>query len=464
MNLNRLVRPRVLIRLLAWAAACAALPACNDDISGGDHIDVVTTRVNSDKEDHQVTDFGASFSSLSADGSILAFQTASNQIDPGPPSSSGNPINIFIKNRHTRVPVRVSIKTDPGALTIPQGATFPSISPDGTVVTFQCVTKLANGAAVSTGTSNIYLHDLNTHTTKPVIDPDIWPNLNMGNGSVTVINDITGRYALVAFSTAANIGNGAPASAQIYVSKVMLSASAIPVVTLVSRGTASAATFGTGGDSLNPRISEDGSTVAFESKATNLHAGDADTISDIFAGTPTGTLLDLVSLNNLGTKADGDCTRPAISKDGRYVAFVATGTAMVGAGIPANIVRRDRIVSAPKTDFVSRNSAGTPADLACVFPRISGDGMRVIFGSTATSLLPNTSSGFSQVYLKDFNKGSLEIVSVNRNLEHGDQDCALNPPDISSDGSTVSWDSLSANLVPFDTNGLRDIFTRGPTQ
>ena len=69
--------------------------------------------------------------------------------------------------------------------------------------------------------------------------------------------------------------------------------------------------------------------MAFYSVATNLVSGDTNGADDIFVhDRQTGTT-ERVSVATGGTEATGDSYTPAISADGRFVAFYSDATNLV---------------------------------------------------------------------------------------------------------------------------------------
>lgn len=87
---------------------------------------------------------------------------------------------------------------------------------------------------------------------------------------------------------------------------------------------------------------------------------------------------------------------------------------------------------------------------------ISADGRYVVFTSAAGNLVPGTTKGVDNIYLRDLRTGRTELVSVgDRRLPQvGDS----GQPGISPDGRYVVFQSNRADLVPGDTNGVGDIF------
>jgi len=68
-------------------------------------------------------------------------------------------------------------------------------------------------------------------------------------------------------------------------------------------------------------ISTDGRYVAFESEATNLVSDDYNSTADIFVRDRQTGQTTRVSISSSGIQGNNWSQRPAISGDGRYVAF-----------------------------------------------------------------------------------------------------------------------------------------------
>ncbi len=99
-------------------------------------------------------------------------------------------------------------------------------------------------------------------------------------------------------------------------------------------------------------------------------------------------------------------------------------------------------------------------------PLLSRDGRFVVFASTANNLVARTNAAafraqFSapiQIFLCDRTIGTTVLVSANKNGLPGNGDCF--PSGVSTNGRYVLFESAASNLIPFDTNGLTDIFLR----
>ncbi len=155
--------------------------------------------------------------------------------------------------------------------------------------------------------------------------------------------------------------------------------------------------------------------------------------------------------------------RPALSGDGRYVAFASDATDMLGAGLDTNnnpdIFVRDR--TAATTSRVSVGAGGVEANNASLVPSISDDGRYVAFQSVATNLVAGDSNANWDIFVRDRQAAITERVSVASDESQGllgSRDTA-----ISSSGRYVVFNSDATNLVAGDTNSVRDVFLRDRT-
>ncbi len=116
------------------------------------------------------------------------------------------------------------------------------------------------------------------------------------------------------------------------------------------------------GSSFVPAISADGRYVAFYSDASNLVAGDTNGARDVFVRDLQTGETTRVSVSSSGAEANGDSFAPALSADGRYVAFSSAGTNLVdGDTNDANdIFIRDR--QANTTDAGQRRLRRQPGE------------------------------------------------------------------------------------------------------
>jgi Tol biopolymer transport system component len=209
--------------------------------------------------------------------------------------------------------------------------------------------------------------------------------------------------------------------------------------------------------SFAPAISADGRFVAFGSVATNLVSGDTNSreIGDIFVRDLKTARTERASLSSDGAQANGDSGLPAISANGRFVAFRSRATNLVeGPSEAHGIFVHDRRTG--ETERVSLNSAGGQANRSSFAPSISADGRFVAFGSNATTLVPGDTNESADVFVHDRATSMTTRVSASSAGDQGDGPSG--DPSISADGRFVAFASLATNLVNGDTNRRVDIF------
>ena len=104
-----------------------------------------------------------------------------------------------------------------------------------------------------------------------------------------------------------------------------------------------------------------------------------------------------------------------------------------------------------RTRRVSQGRGGRDADGPSYQPAISGDGRLVAFVSEASTLTDDGSKRVAQIYLRDMETGATELISRGPAGRPGDAACAR--PVVSGDGSVVAYQSLASNLRCDDTCG-----------
>jgi Tol biopolymer transport system component len=210
------------------------------------------------------------------------------------------------------------------------------------------------------------------------------------------------------------------------------------------------------GPSFHPAMSGDGSAVAFESAASNLVLGDANGAVDVFVTELRTRRTTRVSVGTSGVEANGASSSPAISADGRFVAFESVATRLVegDANGVSDIFVRDRETSV--TFRVSIADDDGEADGCSFQPSISADGRWVAFESTATRLVTGDTNGSCDVFVRDIATRRTLLASVDsRGVRAAGRSYG---GVISADGRIVAFDSAAANLVTNDRNDRTDVF------
>lgn len=209
------------------------------------------------------------------------------------------------------------------------------------------------------------------------------------------------------------------------------------------------------GASGEPSSSASGRYIAFNSAAEYLVPNDTNGRLDCFVRDMVANKVERVSVATDGDQTNGRCFGPAISPDGRWVAFESNASDLDGPsnGFP-QIYLRD--LQQNTTTMVTRNGS-LPGNLASVDPAISNNGRFVAFESQATNLVDGGTNGKRHIFLWDrLDPGNIRLVSRHSNGTQGNKDS--HDPAISAWGKFIVFDSLSSNLVGRDGNGRKDVF------
>lgn len=146
-------------------------------------------------------------------------------------------------------------------------------------------------------------------------------------------------------------------------------------------------------------LSADGRFVAFFSGASTLVAGDTNGISDIFVHDRQTGETRRVSVASDGTQGNDLSVRPALSADGRFVAFASGASNLVAAdtNLTYDVFVRDRMTG--ETRRVSVASDGTQSNSASVEPALSADGRFVAFDSFASTLVAGDTNATWDIFV-----------------------------------------------------------------
>lgn len=256
------------------------------------------------------------------------------------------------------------------------------------------------------------------------------------------------------------------------------------------------------GASFQPSMSSDASQAAFTSVATNLvtNVNVPGGFRQVYwAPTCQGTscaasqrAAALVSISADGTSAgNGDSYDPAISPDGRYVAFVSLATNLVSNapvdGVTPQVFLRDTCGSTagvattsctPATYLISSPDGTTPGNAASILPAISNSGQYVAFESAATNLgtaAPNP-NGAEEIFVRAPCLGASSSCTASTTLISTPDPSATAPttpadgasiePSITADGRFVAFASTATNLgagaTPAQQIYLRDTCVGAP--
>lgn len=212
------------------------------------------------------------------------------------------------------------------------------------------------------------------------------------------------------------------------------------------------------GRSYHPAISRDGRYVAFTSDASNLVGGDTNGVADVFWFDRQTGERRRISVSSAGAQGDGLSERPDISDDGREVVFQSVANNLVTGDVffSYDVYLHDTQTGA--TTKINLGPGGTHVGGGNGWPRLSANGRYITYHSNASGLVAGDSNNEWDIFLSDITQGTTERISVNSSGGDGNGSC--NGPVVSDDGRYVAFESSSSNLVAGDTNGYYDLFVR----
>jgi Tol biopolymer transport system component len=378
---------------------------------------------------------------FSADGNVVAFTSAASNLVPG---DTNGLIDVFVFDRVAGTLERVSVDT--AGAESDDDSYSPRLSSDGMVVAFWSrATNLVAGD--SNGAADTFVRDRATGVTERVSVSTSGLQGNNGGYRAALSSD----GSLVAFESDATnlIPSDLNHSTDIFVRDRV--AGTTHRVSLTDSGGGADP-----GGCFNPDMSADGRYVVFSSRATNLVFGDTNGISDVFARDTVAKTTTRVSVDSNGAQADGGSTMPRISADGSTVAFLSYAHNLVAGDTNwAGDIFAHELASG-LTERISVDSNGAESDGNSDSPALSADGSFVVFQSDATNLAANDLNGVQDVFLRDRAAGTTALLSVDYAGTPGN-DRSSNPA-ISGDATQAAFASVASGLVANDNNGVCDVF------
>ncbi|MFZ0827709.1 MAG: hypothetical protein WAO02_09835 [Verrucomicrobiia bacterium] len=305
----------------------------------------------------------------------------------------------------------------------------PVISPDGRFVAFTSSgTNLVANTLV--GPCHVYLRDLLAGATQ-LIDADT-NGIGVGVDS-TVVPALSADGSVVVFDCANLLPDNRHLVHDVFMRTVTAGTTAL--ISASSPALSSSTPDGITGFTTSC-LSTNGRFVAFYSDADNLVPNDTNGCRDVFVRDQIAGLNLLVSVNTNGNASgDGISTDPAISADGRYVAFTsgADNLVVVDTNRSQDVFVRDLV--AGTTALVSVSTDGVDSGNGDSFsPSISADGRYVLFHSKASNLAAGSfGSGIENLFCRDLLAGTTYALTA-ANLGVGVYSAAMTP-----DGQSVAF-------------------------
>ncbi|WP_053699722.1 TolB family protein [Streptomyces sp. NRRL F-5755] len=195
---------------------------------------------------------------------------------------------------------------------------------------------------------------------------------------------------------------------------------------------------GTQGDGLShaPSLSADGRVAAFASQATNFAPDSVKYRPQVFWKDLRTGALTRVTARDVGAPADAWTDDPALSADGRHLAFASVSHTDDGRPGPPGEVA-DVYVRDLRTGRTVKANVGLDDGYGIVSrsPSLSADGRFVAFMADDTPWYPLGVLGEVRIYVRDLVKGVTQRVSA----PPADWARAAASPKISADGRFVAY-------------------------
>jgi hypothetical protein len=204
-------------------------------------------------------------------------------------------------------------------------------------------------------------------------------------------------------------------------------------------------------------VDRSGRFVAFETDAVLVPEDTNQTHDCYLKDVETGGIY-LCSQGTDGGIALLSASYPRLSGDGRFVSF-ETVSALEPEDLNPWLDVYLRDWQAGLTELISVTPAGIAANGFSFSGDVSGDGRWVIFGSSAADLVVGDINGKDDLFLRDRLLGTTEIVSLSSSGAQGNG-VSDQTATISDDGRFIAFSSWATNFADGDNNASSDLFLR----
>jgi len=397
---------------------------------------------------------------LSADGTKLAFTSASPQLVP---VDTNDMADVFVRDLASGTTILVSANAA-GTDSADRGANDFALSPDGTKVAFtSSATNLGPPNRGDTGQSDVYLRDLTTgRTTLLSAEPGGLDGLELSWQPVfSPLGDA------VAFTSAARLGDDTRNGSDVFVHDL---------ATHTNRAVSTSAPAPPGATTdpsyraRFPVFAPSGRAIAYQVEVVYVAGGTRYSYTDIdLVDLDTGAV-ELVSAHPVPTSTalDGDRTShtPVFSPDGTQVVF-ESGASYFG---PTDTNQADhyrrgdlylRDLATDTTTLVSANTEGSDA-IGGEDVTFSPDGELLAFSSIPVAL-----GAAVRVHLVEPAANRRNLLQVGSVVPAAGSSWEANPTFLAGDDLRLALVAFNGDLGPTDTNADTDVYittgTRPPT-
>ncbi len=389
---------------------------------------------------------------LSADGKFVAYQAS---VLPITPLSSASNINFGLILRYSlETGVTDLVHTNAKAATSnysTEEARDLDLTPDG-----RFLSLVANAYGRQGTTTCIQVWDANSGTLT-LASGDLSDAIPTNTLSLRPVSDATGRYVAFLSNASGLTTNATPGTWHLYVRDTL--AATTTLVDADTNGVGSPVSFAT-----VPSLSADGRWVAFECADGNLVPHDNNHNLDVFVRDLAAGTNELISAHHpalASASPNGPSLASAFSSsaDGRFLAYASEADNLAPGDTNAfrDIFVRD--LATGTNSLVSTAPGGASANSLSFEPAISGDGRWVAFTSSATNLVTGDTNAATDVFVRDLQTSTTALASVKSTGAWPGNKASFSPV-LSADGRWLLFRSLAADLAAGLVSGTENLFLR----
>src|SRR5574341_287655 len=443
-------RPRRVLLLLTGVAGAASLVVVpSERVSAGGRITIERVSVASSGAEGNERSL---IPAIDAEGFVVACKSmASNLI----PDDRNGKVDVFVRDRRAGLTERVTVSDIPGKESNVNSFP-PALDAVGQLVAFGSLASNLVRGDFNQG-ADVFVYDRSSaQTVNLTVVPDINGDGRGGGGVPDLPPSITPDGGLVAFTSGADdlVATDDNEFNDVFVRA--RTGGPFELISVVPFGSAQGRSGN--GASAGGAITADGCLVAFYSGASNLVPGDTNDARDVFVRDRCAGATERVSVSSDGRQANGPSQTggypPAISADGRYVAFASEATNMVPGDTNGvtDVFIRDRVegttVRVEPPSGCSTGGAAAQSGGASDQPSLSADGRFLAFVSLGSDWVADDTNGVADVFVLD--RGNSLVARV---LGAGDAqpDGPSGFPQLSANGEWIAFQSDARNLVDGDT-------------
>lgn len=363
------------------------------DVFVRDTVTGTTTRVSVDSTGAQANG-GSNYSAISSDGRFVAFVSDATNLVTG---DTNNVIDVFVRDRQLGVTIRASVSSS-GEQANDHSDSWLSISGDGRFVTFSSdATNLVVGD--TNGMADIFVHDNQTGATERISIASDGSQANVG----AFFPSISANGLFVVFTSVAT--NLVPADTNGRIDVFVRDRQA----GITTRASVNSSGVEANQGGYDPSISGDGRYVSFSSASVNLIDEETSGFEYLYVHDRQTGSTTLASIHSDGYPMFGWTGQSDLSANGRFVAFQFDERGD-GTGFH-DIYVRDLFTGGT----VSVTRGGSSEEDSSFLPAISDDGRFVAYSSIARNLIAGDTNGVRDVfraevqYPPDLNPGVLSV-------------------------------------------------------